>query len=178
MEGVCNMNDAIFLEAERLRKKYNTCDPFELLDAANVVVDFTREFPKNGLKGFCTIINRTRYVVINARLCEEEQRVVAGHEAGHIILHMDDLKIGAFKDNDIYQAKSKKEREANFFSADFLISDDEVLDAMKACDANFFTVARTLYIPEPFFAFKLYSMVERGYSMKMPVELDSTFLAR
>ena len=46
------------------------------------------------------------------------------------------------------------------------------------CDANFFTVARTLYIPEPFFAFKLYSMVERGYSMKMPVELDSTFLAR
>ena len=125
------MNNAIYLEAERLRKKYNTRDPFELLEAANVVVDFTREFPKNGLKGFCTIINRTRYVVINARLCEEEQRVVAGHEAGHIILHMDDLKIGAFKDSDIYQAKSKKEREANFFSADFLISDDEVLDAMK-----------------------------------------------
>ena len=67
--------------------------------------------------------------------------------------------------------------EANFFSADFLISDDEVLDAMKACDANFFTVAHALYIPEPFFAFKLYSMVERGYSMKMPVELDNTFLA-
>ena len=163
------MNNAIYLEAERLRKKHNTRDPFELLEAANVVVDFTRKFPKNGLKGFCTIINRTRYVVINARLCEEEQRVVAGHEAGHIILHMDDLKIGAFKDSDIYQAKSKKEREANFFSADFLISDDEVLDAM--------TVAHALYIPEPFFAFKLYSMVERGYSMKMPVELDSTFLA-
>ncbi len=171
------MNNAIYLEAEWLRKKHNTRDPFELLEAANVVVDFTREFPKNGLKGFCTIINRTRYVVINARLCEEEQRVVAGHEAGHIILHMDDLKIGAFKDSDIYQAKSKKEREANFFSADFLISDDEVLDAMKACDANFFTVAHALYIPVPFFAFKLYSMVERGYSMKMPVELDSTFLA-
>ena len=104
-EGVCDMNNAIYLEAERLRKKHNTRDPFELLEAANVVVDFTRKFPKNGLKGFCTIINRTRYVVINARLCEEEQRVVAGHEAGHIILHMDDLKIGAFKDSDIYQAK-------------------------------------------------------------------------
>ena len=44
------MNNAIYLEAERLRKKYNTRDPFELLEAANVVVDFTREFPKNGLK--------------------------------------------------------------------------------------------------------------------------------
>lgn len=117
-------------------------------------------------------------MVINAHLREEEQRVVAGHEAGHIILHMDELKMGAFRDDDIYQAKSQQEREANFFSADFLISDDDVLDAMKACGANFFTVAHTLYIPEPFFAFKLYSMAERGYSMRMPVELDSTFLAR
>lgn len=172
------MNDAIFRETERLRQRYRTSDPFELLDAMNVVVDFTREFPRDGLKGFCTVINRTRYVVINARLCEEEQRVVAGHEAGHLILHKDDLRIGAFKDNDIYMAKSKKEREANFFSADFLISDSDVLDAMKSGEANFFTVARSLYIPDPFFAFKLYSMVERGYSMKMPVELNSTFLAR
>lgn len=172
------MNDAIYLEAERLRTRYNTRDPFELLDSMGAVVEFTRAFPRNGLKGFCTILNRTTYVVINARLREEEQRVVAGHEAGHIVVHKDDLKIGAFKDSDIYMAKGKKEREANFFSADFLISDNEVLNAMKACDANFFTVARTLYIPEPFFAFKLYSMVERGYSMKMPVELDSTFLAR
>lgn len=171
------MSDMIFLQAERLRKKYHTRDPFELLKANNVVVDFTREFGKDGLKGFCTIINRVRYVVINDYLSDEEQRVVAGHEAGHIILHMDDLKIGAFRDNDIYQAKSTKEREANFFSADFLLSDDEVLDAMLACDANFFTVAHALYIPVPFFAFKLYSMVSRGYTMKMPVELDSTFLA-
>lgn len=172
------MNDTIFRETERLRRKYCTRDPFELLDAMNVVVRFTNEFPRTGLKGFCTVINRTRYVVINSRLCEEEQRVVAGHEAGHLILHKDDLKIGAFKDNDIYMAKSKKEREANFFSADFLLSDNDVLDAMKGCEANFFTVARSLYIPDPFFAFKLYSMVERGYSMKMPIELDSTFLAK
>ena len=178
MKGVRNMSNTIYLEAERLRKKYNTRDPFEFLEAINVRVDFTHEFPKNGLKGFCTIFNHTRYVVINAFLCEEEQRVVAGHEAGHIILHMDDLKVGAFRDNDIYMAKSRKEREANFFAADFLISDDDVLDAMKACDANFFTVAHALCIPEPFFAFKLYSMVERGYTMKMPIDLDSTFLAK
>ena len=50
-EGVCDMNNAIYLEAERLRKKHNTRDPFELLEAANVVVDFTRKFPKNGLCG-------------------------------------------------------------------------------------------------------------------------------
>lgn len=172
------MNDSIYLAAERLRKKHMTRDPFELLDGLGVVTSFTHRFRQDGLKGFCTIINRTRYVVINDRLCDEEQRVVAAHEAGHIVLHDTELKIGTFNDNDIYMAKGKQEREANFFAADFLISDNDVLDAMQECGSNFFTVARALCIPEPFFAFKLYSMVERGYSMRIPVELDNAFLSK
>lgn len=64
------------------------------------------------------------------------------------------------------------------FAADFLIRDEDVLKRMKACDSNFFNVAKALRIPAPFFAFKLYSMVERGYAMRMPVDLDSAFLAR
>lgn len=75
-------------------------------------------------------------------------------------------------------ATGKKEREANVFAADFLIQDEDVLKRMKACDSNFFNVAKALRIPAPFFAFKLYSMVERGYAMRMPVDLDSAFLAR
>ena len=98
-------------------------------------------------------MNRTRYVVINASLRSEEQRVVAGHEAGHIVVHADNLKIGTFRDNDIYLATGKMEREANIFAADFLISDDEVMEHMRSCDANFFNVARALCIPPPFFAF-------------------------
>lgn len=172
------MNDSIYLAAERLRKKHMTRDPFELLDDLGVVTSFTRRFRRDGLKGFCTIVNRTRYVVINDWLCDEEQRVVAGHEAGHIVLHGAELKVGAFKDNDVYMAKGRQEREANFFAADFLIGDADVLEAMRECDSNFFTVARALSIPEPFFAFKLYSMVERGYSMRIPVELDNAFLAK
>ena len=39
-------------------------------------------------------------------------------------------------------------------------------------------VASSLYIPAPFFAFKLYSMVERGFAVRVPVDLDSTFLAK
>ena len=74
------MNDRIFLETERLTRRYGTRDPFELLDSLNVVVKFSTAFSRDGLKGFCTIMNRTRYVVINASLRSEEQRVVAGHE--------------------------------------------------------------------------------------------------
>lgn len=62
------MNLDIYEDAERLAKRYGTRDPFELLDAMNVVVKFTDKFPKDGLKGFCTFMNITKYVVINDRL--------------------------------------------------------------------------------------------------------------
>ncbi|MGN1410448.1 MAG: ImmA/IrrE family metallo-endopeptidase [Eubacteriales bacterium] len=172
------MNLSIYEDAERLAVRHKTRDPFELLDSMNVVVDFTDGFAKDGLKGFCAIINKTKYVIINNKLSSAEKRVVAGHEAGHIIRHSAELKVGAFKDNDIYMATGKKEREANVFAADFLIRDKDVIDLMKTCDSDFFNVAKSLYIPAPFFAFKLYSMVERGYVLRLPVDLDSRFLAR
>ena len=172
------MNDSIFHIAQAMQKKYHTRDPYRLLEAMGVTVEQSDVLPENGLKGFCTILNKTRYVVVNAHLGEEEQKVVVAHEAGHMVLHKKELNVKAFRDSDIYMAKSTKEREANVFAADFLFSDEDVLDAMNSCGANFFTVAQALCIPEPFFAFKLYSMVERGHAMKMPVELNNTFLAR
>ncbi|MEF9896512.1 MAG: ImmA/IrrE family metallo-endopeptidase, partial [Clostridia bacterium] len=104
------------------------------------------------------------------------RRVVAGHELGHIMLHGDYLKMGAMRDMDIYAATGKTEREANLCSADTLISDQDALEAIQDSDSDFFNAARTLYIPAPFFAFKLYSMVERGYAMQVPMELSNAFL--
>lgn len=170
--------DSIYDEAIRLQKKFHTRDPFELLDALNAVVSYTTAFPRDGLKGYCTIFNKSKYVQINAHLPNPEKAVVAVHEAGHLVIHTAELKVGAFKDSDIYNAVGRKEREANFFGADFMIDDEEVLDLMHSCGANFFTVAKALYVPAPFFAFKLYSMVNRGYAMRMPVDLDSGFLAK
>lgn len=172
------MKETIYSDAMRLRQKYQTNNPFELLDALNVDWQMTAAYPHNGLKGYCTIINRIKYVRINSFLCPEEQLVVASHEAGHIVCHKTVLSIGAFKDSDIYSAAGKWEREANLFGADFMLDDEEVLDLMHSHGANFFSVAKSLCVPAPFFAFKLYSMVDRGYNMRMPVDLDSTFLAK
>ena len=80
------------------------------------------------------------------------------------------------RDFDVYNVTGLLERQANFFAADFLIDDGDVLDLMHSRGADFFNVAKELCIPSPFFAFKLYSMVNRGYHMRMPVELDSAFL--
>ena len=38
------------------------------------------------------------------------------------------------------------------------------------------TRAKALLIPAPFFGFKLYSMLSRGYSVRMPEDLNSLFL--
>ncbi len=157
---------------------YGTRDPFEILDAMGVTVRYSQAFQKDGLKGFCGCFNRIYYVVINVKLCREEQRVIAAHELAHLVLHADKLKMGAFQDNDVYNPTSSWEREANFFAADLLCTDDEVIDQIKTEDADFFRVARFLSIPAPFFAFKLYNMIERGFPLRLPVDLDSTFLAK
>lgn len=173
------MNNSFYEEAQYLRKRYGTNDPFEVLDAMHAVVKFSQAYPRDGLKGYCAIMNKIQFVVINGNLKRSEQRVVAAHELGHLIRHKDDLKPGAaFKDHDIYNATGKKEREANLLAAEFLITDNDVLDLMQPSDSNFFTVASQLHVPAPFFAFKLYSMVQRGFAMRVPVDLDSSFLAK
>lgn len=168
---------AIYSQVEEIVRKYGTRDPFEVLDAMNIVTQFSYRHPIDGLKGFCMSLNRSRYVMINGYLCEIDQRVVASHELGHSVIHKDELKCGALRDFNIYQSKGRIEREANFFGADFMLDDEEVLDLMHSQGADFFNVAKSLLVPCEFFAFKLYSMVERGYPMRMPVELNSTFLA-
>lgn len=172
------MTSRIYTVANRLRRKYHTSDPFELLDALHVVVKYSDKYGPTGLKGFTTVWNQTVYVVINSFLSEEEMRVVAAHELGHVVLHRPLLYAArAFQDGDIYFVTGKAEREANFLAADFLLSDEDVLEEMQEKNSDFFVTASALNIPAPFFAFKLYSMVERGFSMSVPVDLDSDFLA-
>ena len=171
------VNRMIFEQAQQCRRRFHTSDPYELLDGMGVVLIHSSNYSRNGLRGYCTVMNKTSYVVISTNQPEEEQRVVAGHEAGHLILHQTQLKAGAMSDFDVYNVGSRLERQANLFAADFLLSDDDVTDVMHQ-DADFYDAAKELLIPAPFFAFKLYSMMQRGYNMNIPVDLNSTFLKR
>ena len=170
------MNQRIYSSAAGLIRKYGTRDPFEMMEAMHVNVLFSQAYSENGLKGYCTILNRIKYVVINAKLPPDELAIVGSHECGHLALHSDKLRIGTLSDFDIYNARGKMEREANIFAADYLISDEDVADLISCQDSDFFSVASALRVPAPFFAFKLYSMVERGFALRLPVEPDSAFM--
>ena len=169
----------IYLLAEELAQRYNTRDPYELLDCIGAVVRFSHQFGPNGMKGFATIKRRVKYAVINAHLDENEQRTVAGHEAAHLIIHPAEI-LGspgmAMQDFDLYNEANRLEHQANHFLANFLVSDEQVLDVAYGREMGFFHTASELHLPPELLAFKLYSMVERGLPVKQPVGLKSGFL--
>ncbi len=93
-----------FDDTQKLIQKYGTRDPFELIDALpNTKLWSARLLDADGLRGFATIVNRVRYIAINPHLPYEEQRVIAGHELGHIFEHSNHLRCQAMQDFDIFK---------------------------------------------------------------------------
>ena len=84
------------------------------------------------------------------------------------------------KDFNLWDNSGRIERQANLFTADFMLDDEEVMEAVQSEDEDrdFFGTAGELYVPPPLLAFKLYSMVRRGFDVRVPVDLDSKFLGK
>ena len=168
-------------KAERIYKKYKTREPYELLDAIGAVVKFSDEYEREGLKGYSAILNKVMFAVINAKLHRNDRRIVAGHEAAHLIIHRGEILSSpakSMRDFDIYNGAGRYEREANTFLADFLVSDEETLDVITYGDKNHFHAAAELSLPPPLLAFKLHNMVRRGHKVNIPMELNSSFLKK
>lgn len=178
-EVVSLSSEYIFRETERLHRRYGTRDPYELLSCMGAEIHYTHEFGPDGLKGYCTVLKRIKFAVINAFLNEFEQRVVAGHEAAHLVLHMNEIyrsPVRALKDFHMFTETGRIEYEANLFLADFMLSDDEVMESVSDDENNFFSSASEFYVPPDLFAFKLFSMSQRNYKVQSPIIPDSKFL--
>lgn len=111
----------IYACVEELIEKYNTSDPFELMDALDIHCESSN---LEHLKGYCVIIHGIKFIAINENLRPAERKIVAAHELGHIILHSDKLKAAAHEDMNIYNIADKTEYQANLFAADLLLDDD------------------------------------------------------
>ena len=60
----------IYDDVQRLRKKYGTNDPFELLDAIHAQVVFSDAYPKDGLKGYCAVLLKTSWLAYTLMNCK------------------------------------------------------------------------------------------------------------
>lgn len=167
------MKNIIFQSINALVDKYHTRDPFELLEHLHVVVKESDSY--KSLKGYCLMSCRTIYVVLSASLSEEEKRMVAAHELGHIILHRKALQMAPMKDIALYDMTNSTEYEANLFAADLLIEDSEVERLSQETELDFFGMCSCLNVNPHLMSFKLFSLIKRGFSYQMPIGLNSRF---
>ena len=171
----------VYTAAERAVKMYDTRDPYKLLDAIGAITQISYDYEPDGLKGFSTILNRVMFAVINGHLDEHDKRIVAGHEAAHLILHKNEILLSpakALKDFNLFDNSGRLEYQANSFLADFLVSDEEVMEVLSDEYSDYFANARELYMPPHLLAFKLHSMMKRDYKVRNPIDLQSKFLGK
>lgn len=169
-------NNYIYTQVEKLIRKFDTRDPFKILQQMNVIVSEVSSF-KN-LKGYCFISCKTMYVQISSWLTEEEKRIVAAHELGHLILHKNRLKAAPMTDNSLYNMKDNTEYEANLFAADLLLEDSDIAELSHQEDMDYFGICSTLNVSPELMSFKLYSLTKRGHLYRMPLDIQSDFLAK
>ena len=173
------MTNDIEQSVHNLIVRYGTRDPFLILSYLNVDVRFSSSY--KDLKGFSMICMRSCYVMINSNLTDEEQRVVAAHELGHIILHKATLSKGHIRDFALYDSTSLEEREANAFAAELLIDDADVLEFIESSPeeaADIFTISCIHKIPPELLVIKLSAMNKRGHAFPIFDTPDSRFLGR
>lgn len=69
------------------------------------------------------------------------------------------------------------EYEANVFAAEFLLSDEDVLDALEN-QLDFFGTASLLNVPPELLSFKIRILQRQGYEIESPIIAKSDFLRR
>ena len=105
---------------------------------------------------------------------------MAAHELGHIVLHHNELKMAPMLDDKLYNMVDDTEYQANLFTADLLISDQDVAELAQNEDLDYFSFcsAQSSAASPELMSFKLYSLIHRGQNYNMPLDLNSRFLAK
>ena len=161
---------AIKQEANRLKMKYQTTDPYDICTSMDIqVIKRPMGASAQSCKGFFLVSSRCKLIVINSDLPESIQRIIIAHELGHAVLHSDSA-ISAFHEFAMFDDTDRMEYEANVFAAEFMLSDDEVMESLEM-QMDFFQMARCLYVPPELLDFKLRILQRQGIKISAPEEI-------
>lgn len=158
----------------QIREEYGETGLSQLADEMGVVIEYESFGTSPGcLKGFFMMSSQIKYIAINCDLPEEMQRVILAHELGHSVLHCDSG--GIQHDWSPLNSTGCKERDANIFAAELLLSDEGALRALKRC-SSFGNAARKLHIPPEILYFKCQAMKSKGYRLNVSEFPGGAFL--
>jgi Zn-dependent peptidase ImmA (M78 family) len=159
--------DYIYERVLWVQKKYGKIEPKKLAKDMGIIVSYEpMGNTDKSCKGFFVVFCRKKHITINSNLKYEVQRIILMHEIAHAVLHFGPL-CSAFHDFAIFDNTDIKEYEANMFTADYLVSDNEVFDTIKE-DVSFFDAASILNIPPELLDFKFRLMKRRGFKIVEP----------
>lgn len=113
---------AIYDEAQRVLKRTQSHDPYDIMDALGIIYIPVTDFVE--LKGMYKSEWRRHFVFVNANIPPRVQRMVMLHEIGHHVLHREDACV--FQEFELYNMVSEKELEANIFASAILLADADV----------------------------------------------------
>lgn len=106
---------------QKITRKYNTRNPFELAAELNIIVLYEN---LGSINGYYNRAYRQKFIHINENIPVHLQEFVAAHELGHAILHPNSCT--PFLRNSTLLSVDKLEIEANTFAVHLLIPDEEL----------------------------------------------------
>ena len=159
-----------------LKEKYDEKDPFRLCEAMGIVLLFQpMGNAPDAVKGFFLESKRIRTITVNSDLPDVIQRIIVAHEICHAEFHRKS-GIHAFHEVTLFDQNSQFEKDANLFAAEYLLEDQEVLEALNR-DTTFFSAASSLLVPAELLDFKFRVMKWKGYKLiEPPINANSNFL--
>jgi len=158
--------------ANKLIKKFDTRDPFQLCQAIGVEVFYA---DLGSLKGMYKYLKKNRFAVINENLDPFTKTLVCAHELGHDILHQNLARKVCLQEFILYDMKSRPEYEANLFASEILLPDDIILNlARDGYDIE--QISKELCTDINLIALKVSSMNTRGYRFDNTIDAKCNFL--
>lgn len=106
-------------------KKHKTRSPYELINSMNIAL---HRDDLGSVLGYYYMAYRTKHIVLNSILIPQspDDRYVLAHEIGHSVMHPNANT--PFLKANTYLSVDKMEMQANCFSMEYLISDDDLHD--------------------------------------------------
>lgn len=116
--------------ANKLIHKYGTRDPWELADALGIYV-MPRQF--HSQRGAYKVILNNRFIFLKDDMNPILEKIVLLHEIGHDQLHRKAaVQSGGFQEFNIFDMRDNRlEYEANVFSSQLSLPDDEILELIE-----------------------------------------------
>ena len=108
---------------EKMCKKYNTRNPYELISNMGIILQYGENMEK--VRGFYLYANRIKLICVGNNLPQHIERFVVSHELGHAVMHK--TSSAPFLQS-TFLSVDKMEIEANKFAAELLITDFDLME--------------------------------------------------